>query len=626
VRPNATVDELVQVDGGRLHVRCVGAGETTVVLIAGFNDGGDNWGRIEPALSQRARVCSSARFGTGVSDPPSAPQTFATSARDLHALLSEIGEPGSYVVVGHSYGGAQAATFASQYPDEVDGLVLLDATSPTWTAAGCAVPEDGSEAAADFIARCPDPAHPSDNPEQLDVVAGFAEVAAIDTLGSLPLSVVTATQHSFPGLDPVETARLEDLWNQGQEHWMSLSSDVQLVTVEDTGHYIQLDRPDVAIAEIQRLLPAPTSTTSAASIRWAPCGDRLQCGSLDVPLDPGDPTGATINLALARLPATAPDAKIGTLITNPGGPGGSGVEFLGDNGPFNDEVNRRFDIVSWDPRGVGGTAPLQCGSGFADTFLSTDLAPHAAGRATLERSLAADAETCTTADPSLLAHIGTDAAVSDLEAIRVALGGEPITYVGFSYGTLIGLRYAQRFPDGLRAMVLDGVVDPEQDRGGQLAAAASLDRALVEILDACGPDCPITRDPQQAYRDLAETVRTTPLRTSDGAAVGFNAVGMAGIAVTYDEELHAPFYETMPKASAATEASLSCSPTGSSTTSTSDRRSQSTVSTSPTPPPQPTSRRSPRKRRPPPRSSRSSAAPTCERSPCHARSGRYRPR
>ena len=201
-RPTATVDELVDVDGGRLHVRCVGGGDTTVVLIAGFNDGGDNWGRIEPALSQRARVCSSARFGTGLSDPPAAPQTFATSARDLHTLLSQIGEPGPYVVVGHSYGGAQAVTFAEQYPDEVDGLVLLDATPPTWTAAGCAVPDDGSEAAADFIARCPDPAHPTDNPEQLDIVAGFAEVAAIDTLGSLPLSVVTAARAPIPRSRP----------------------------------------------------------------------------------------------------------------------------------------------------------------------------------------------------------------------------------------------------------------------------------------------------------------------------------------------------------------------------------------------------------------------------------------
>ena len=87
--------------------------------------------------------------------------------------------------------------------------------------------------------------------------------------------------------------------------------------------------------------------------------------------------------------------------------------------------------------------------------------------------------------------------MSDLEAIRLALGGDPITYVGFSYGTLIGLRYAERYPDGLRAMVLDGVVDQTQNLGDRLvASAASLDRSLAEVLDACGPDCPIDGDPR----------------------------------------------------------------------------------------------------------------------------------
>jgi pimeloyl-ACP methyl ester carboxylesterase len=547
LRPTETVDDLVRVSDGRLHVRCVGAGEATIVLIAGFNDGGENWGRITPALSGQARVCSYARFGTGASDPPTTPQTFATSARDLHALLNELGEPGPYIVVGHSYGGAQAVTFAERYPTEVEALLLLDATPPTWTAAGCAVPDDGSDAAAGFVARCPDPAHPTDNPEHLDEVTGFAQVAAIDTVGSMPMTVVTAAEHPFPGLDPIEAARLEDVWNHGQEHWTSLSSAPKLVTVEDTGHYIQLDRPAVVIAEIEKLLPAPPSAPAPAPLRWEPCGGRLQCGSLDVPVDPDDATGAMISLSLARLPATDSDARIGTLITNPGGPGGSGVEFLGNDGPFDDEVNRRFDIVSWDPRGVGGSAPLQCGSGFTDTLLSADLAPRdAAGRATLERSLAANVQTCQADDASLLAHIGADAAVSDLEAIRLALGGDQITYVGFSYGTLIGLRYAEHFPDGLRAMVLDGIVEPEANLGERLiATAASLDRALAEILDACGPDCPITGDPLEAYRVLAETARSEPLRSGDSTDVGFNAVAMAGIAVTYDDELRGPFYEAI---------------------------------------------------------------------------------
>ena len=155
------VDELVDVGDGRLHVRCVGAGESTVVLIAGFNDGGDNWGRITPALVRADLACAP----TPASAPePATRRPHRKPSRPRRAISTpsstEIGEPGPYVVVGHSYGGAQAVTFAASYPAEVDGLLLLDATPPTWTAAGCAVPDDGSEAAADFVARLPRPRRP----------------------------------------------------------------------------------------------------------------------------------------------------------------------------------------------------------------------------------------------------------------------------------------------------------------------------------------------------------------------------------------------------------------------------------------------------------------------------------
>lgn len=231
------------------------SGPATVVLISGFNDGGDSWGEVEPALAHQARVCSYARFGTGRSDPPTRTQTFAASAEDLHALLEAIGEPGPFVVVGHSYGGGQAVMFASRYRSEVDGLVLLDATPPGWIAAGCAVPDDGSEEAAGFRERCPERTSPTDNPEWLDEIASFAAVETIESLGSLPLAVVTAADHPFPGLATDATARLNEVWGDGQQRWLSLSSNARLVTVENTTHYIQLDRPDVTLTTIQGLLP-----------------------------------------------------------------------------------------------------------------------------------------------------------------------------------------------------------------------------------------------------------------------------------------------------------------------------------------------------------------------------------
>ena len=170
-----------------------------------------------------------------------------------------------------------------------------------------------------------------------------------------------------------------------------------------------------------------------------------------------------------------------------------------------------------------------------------------------------------TGDASLLAHIGTDAAVADLEAIRQALGGDPITYVGFSYGTLIGLRYAEQYPDALRAMVLDGVVRPDANLGDRLvAAAASLDRSLAEVLNACGPDCPIDGDPVQAYRDLAEAVRTEPLQLRRRRESGSTPSGWPASPSPTTRNIAHRSTKPSPKASTATECSSRCSPKSSS--------------------------------------------------------------
>ena len=255
-RPTATIDHLVGAEGTRVHVRCVGQGDTTVVLIAGFGGDATGWVEVEPAITPHARVCSYDRPGTGSSDPATATATFSTQATDLHALLDTIGEPGPYVVVGHSFGGAEAVTFASLFADEVTGLVLVDASPTTWPAALCAVPDDGSEAAATVLGNCDGAFLPAGNSEHLDVAAAFAEVSEVVSLGSLPMAVVTATKRTLPaGLAEAEVARLTEAWNKGQQDWMALSTSAHLVSVDDTGHHIEIDQPGVVIDEITDLLP-----------------------------------------------------------------------------------------------------------------------------------------------------------------------------------------------------------------------------------------------------------------------------------------------------------------------------------------------------------------------------------
>jgi pimeloyl-ACP methyl ester carboxylesterase len=201
-------------------------------------------------------VCSYDRPGTGTSDPATSTATFTTEATDLHALLNKIGEPGPYVIVGQSFGGAEAVTFASLFADEVTGLVLIDASPTTWPAALCAVADDGSEAAATMLGTCTGAFLPTGNSEHLDVAAAFAEVSAIVSLASLPMAIVTATERELPaGLAAPEVARLTEAWNQGQQAWMALSPAAHLVSVDHTGHHIEIDQPEVVIDQITRLVP-----------------------------------------------------------------------------------------------------------------------------------------------------------------------------------------------------------------------------------------------------------------------------------------------------------------------------------------------------------------------------------
>jgi pimeloyl-ACP methyl ester carboxylesterase len=220
--------------------------------------------------------------------------------------------------------------------------------------------------------------------------------------------------------------------------------------------------------------PTTTTTTTTTTlavteppitpIGWNPCNGDLQCGNLIVPLDYTDAThGPTIPIAVIRHPARVPAARLGSLVIDPGGPGVSGVDDMANElrsltpGLLDD-----FDVVMFDPRGVDRSDPITCGEtpGAAPAPLPDPVPTTANAQATLMGGFRQFAAGCEKASAPVLPHIGSVDAARDLERLRIALGDSGLTYMGQSYGSLLGLTYASMFPTHVRAMVLDSVIDP----------------------------------------------------------------------------------------------------------------------------------------------------------------------
>jgi pimeloyl-ACP methyl ester carboxylesterase len=200
------------------------------------------------------------------------------------------------------------------------------------------------------------------------------------------------------------------------------------------------------------------------ALTWAPCADGLQCTWLTVPLDYADPAGTTIRLRVSRALATgAPAARQGSLVVNPGGPGASGVDFASYVATgIAPQVATQFDVVGFDPRGVGQSAPITCLTGpETNTWLRTDGSPDTLAEQRRLMSLAAGlAQGCLTRSPQIARHIGSDQTVRDMDILRQALGDERLNFLGYSYGTYLGTLYAERFPATVGRFVLDGALDP----------------------------------------------------------------------------------------------------------------------------------------------------------------------
>jgi pimeloyl-ACP methyl ester carboxylesterase len=237
----------------------------------------------------------------------------------------------------------------------------------------------------------------------------------------------------------------------------------------------------VAVSAQTERAPAP------ASIAWAKCagGDpylaNAECAQIQVPLDYGHPNGKKISIAISRVKHTDNAHYKGVLIGNPGGPGGSGLYLSGGlaswfSGVGHDEIPADYDIVGFDPRGVGASVPaVTCDPHFSDP-VRPDYVPHkAADEAAWLKKSKAYAQACQSKFGWLLPHLRTTDAARDIDAIRAALGQRQISYYGFSYGTYLGATYATLFPRNVAHMVLDGNVD---DRGVWYDAQLEQDKAF----------------------------------------------------------------------------------------------------------------------------------------------------
>ena len=280
--------------------------------------------------------------------------------------------------------------------------------------------------------------------------------------------------------------------------------------------------------------PAPSGTAEAPSyppelaryyeqeLDWESCGSD-ECTRLEVPLDYADPDGESIELAVLRAPASRRGERVGQLVVNPGGPGGSGVDYAA-SGPFTfgDQLTRYYDIVGFDPRGVGKSTPLDCGgTEQTDAFLGFDPDPDNAAEASgLDRVTREFGEGCLSRSGDLARHISTVEAVKDMDILRAALGERQLDYLGASYGTLLGATYADLFPANVRRMVLDGAVDPTltseelnlgQTRGFQVALDAYLEFCIKE------GDCVVGETVEEGarrIRALLDELDAQPLPTS----------------------------------------------------------------------------------------------------------------
>ncbi len=294
-------------------------------------------------------------------------------------------------------------------------------------------------------------------------------------------------------------------------------------------------------------------------IEWAPCeinaSDQsrippgAECGLLSVPVNwdnAEDSDGEVAQIAMMRFKATG--NKIGSLVINPGGPGESGVKAAATMAAtLPQSIRERFDLVGFDPRGVANSSPaLWCNSDEDNDRLRADnvveYTPE--GVAHIEGETKAFVDRCVEKmGKDFLANIGTASVIKDLDAIRAALDDEKLTYLGYSYGTRIGAGYAEEYPERVRAMILDGAVDPNADPiEADVRQAEAFQQAFDDYAADCAqsPNCPLGTDPEKAvdlYRSMVSALVEQPADTTDPRGLSYNDAIVGTILPLYSPSL-----------------------------------------------------------------------------------------
>ncbi|MGV9308060.1 alpha/beta hydrolase [Nonomuraea sp. NPDC003727] len=257
-------------------------------------------------------------------------------------------------------------------------------------------------------------------------------------------------------------------------------------------------------------------------ISWKACEDGFECGRIRVPLDYADPGGDTITVAVNRRRAADQHRRIGSLLLNPGGPGASGLAFAQESGSvLTDRLRARFDVVGFDPRGVGASAAISCPAQTAGTMATPVVRnPRIAAEPTASDYVTAFKEfaaRCRAGSGRLLGHVSTVEVARDMDILRGVLGDTRLHYLGYSYGTLLGAVYADLFPSRTGRLVLDSAVDPRAwPSGAPLTQAMGHELALDSFVTDCAgrADCPFGTEPKAAKRNLVallDRLDRTPL-------------------------------------------------------------------------------------------------------------------